>query len=102
MVFKIPDTKCGCVDTINKKISYASSLYHLCEYEDFKHFMPDFITPIDSLDYRRLMYKRLQASDGSYSMDLVLFDYLSLKIPADEQIKITLNPCKTPGFIIRS
>ncbi len=99
IVVKMPDSKCGCVDTTISKISYASSLYHLCEYEDFKHFMPDFIIPIDSLEYRRIMYNRLQASDGGYSMDLVLFDYLSLKIPADEQIKITLNPCKTPGFI---
>ena len=99
VIVKIPKTKCGCVDTTKTKIGFASSLGRQLEYIEFKHFLPEFIKSIDSSDYSHLFVYRSWSDRGSYSFDLIMFDEFSINIPADEQIKITMNPCKTHGFI---
>ena len=99
IVVKIPSIKCGCVDTTISKLGNAYPLSNLFDYQDFEHLYPDNVKGIDSNMYSDIFYQNFYSNHGSYSLKLIVFDYLSIGIPADEQIKVTLNPCKTPGFI---
>ena len=99
IIVEEPKTKCGCIDTAEYKFGNVYTLDYYLEYDDFKHYQPSYVKGIDSNDYHSIFYSRSYSNRGSYSFDMLLFDVYSFNIPADEQIKITINPCYTNGFV---
>ncbi|MBA3901431.1 MAG: hypothetical protein H0X62_14695, partial [Bacteroidetes bacterium] len=98
---------CSCIDTSYSmgNVGYAGSLSHLLEYPIFKNHIPGFVKPVDSLNYSSIFYTGLQTDNnwgaGFATMNLMMVKDFALKIPADEQIKLTFNPCRTEGYISR-
>jgi hypothetical protein len=68
-----------------------------------RKYIPAFLKPIDNLNYDSIFYINLQISTGTNSgfasLKLLLFKPLSFYLPSNNQLKITLNPCKTEGYI---
>jgi antitoxin component YwqK of YwqJK toxin-antitoxin module len=97
--------KCECNDTLMpaNKLRYAPLLKNLVEFNNLKRSIPSYIIPVDSLNYDATFYINLQTSSGNNSgfasMKLLLFKPFAFYIPANKQVKITLNPCITEGYI---
>ena len=103
-----PSVACGCIDTsyASNRIKFAPSLSSLLDYSDLTNRKSLWVQFSDSLNYKSIFYTGFQQSsglnnNGFASLNLMLFKEFALNIPADEQIKISLNPCRTNGYISR-
>lgn len=97
--------KCECIDTLysSNKIRYAPMLDNLLTFNKLKKNLPAFIKPIDNFNFNAVFYINYQFSNGNNggfsSLKLLLFKPFSFYLPSDQQLKLTLNPCKTEGYI---
>lgn len=103
-----PSVACGCIDTsyASNRIKFAPSLSSLLDYSDLTDRKSFWVQFKDSLNYKSIFYTGFQQSsglnnNGFASLNLMLFKEFALNIPADEQIKISFNPCRTNGYISR-
>lgn len=101
-----PKYDCGCVDTLENysKISFIPTLHGLVEFEKAKTFLPQYIVAGDETNYNSIFYRNFYPSGGSRdynssSLELVMFDPVAIRFPADEQLRLTFNPCETFGYI---
>ncbi|MGM0479347.1 MAG: toxin-antitoxin system YwqK family antitoxin [Bacteroidota bacterium] len=98
---------CKCYDTIYRAsdLKYVPLLKGLMDYSILTNNMPNYLKPVDSLNYNSLFYSSLQFDNnrnaGFASFSLIMFDEFSIAMPSDEQIKITMNPCSTPTYLDR-
>ena len=98
---------CNCVDTTHSvaRNGFAPSLNQLFSYDNLLSYIPNYLKPVDSLNYRSIFYTGFQNSNGSSSgfsaMNLMIFKEFAFNFPADEQIKLIFNPCITKGYISR-
>ena len=98
---------CSCIDTTHSaaRVGFAPSLNQLLDYNNLLSYIPNYLTPVDSLNYKSIFYTGFQNSNGYNSgfsaMNLMLFKEFAFKLPADEQIKLIFNPCITKGYISR-
>ncbi len=105
LVIKPLIEKCACADTTmsQSKLGYAPLLKHLVDLKTIKRNLPTFIKPFADFNYESIFYVNHQSNNGARtggtSLKLVLFKELSFFLPANQQIKITLNPCTTDGYI---
>jgi antitoxin component YwqK of YwqJK toxin-antitoxin module len=101
---KPPSFACECLDTTesSSRAGFAPMIRDLLEYPLLLKFLPGKVVPVDSLNYTSIFCTGLQTSSGNsggfYYMNLMLFRELSFSVPADEQLKICLNPCRTKGY----
>ncbi len=104
-IVKPKTQKCGCSDDRLSKnqIKFAQTVDGLISYQDLKSFIPEYIKPVNDLNYGSIFFRNYQFSNGHQSgfssLQLLMFKPLSFDIPANQQIRITLNPCETPGYI---
>ncbi|MEA3496507.1 MAG: hypothetical protein U9R42_10770 [Bacteroidota bacterium] len=102
---KQPTLHCSCIDTTlsYSKVKFMQTLAYMIEYSVFKKYLPDYIKPVDDLNYESIFYKNLYTSYNSElsfaSLSLTMFKEFSVNIPADEQLKLTLNPCRIKGYL---
>lgn len=95
---------CVCQDTKESlsTTTFAPPVDQLISYSRLLSFLPDNIVPEDSVSFSKIFYTAFQNSSsrdgGFYSMNFMMFQPHYFKIPSDEQIKITLNPCHTQGY----
>ncbi len=106
VVIEPPKYACACLDTLERlgRISFIPTLHGLVEFENLKTFLPPFLIVGDELNYDAIFYRNFFPSGGSRNynaanLDLVMFDPFALRFPADEQFRLTFNPCKTYGYI---
>lgn len=98
---------CACVDTTHStaRNGFAPMLLHLLEYDDLLNYIPKYLVPIDSLNYRSIFYTGFQNSNSSNSgfssMNLMMFKTFAFALPSDQQIKLIFNPCITKGYVSR-
>lgn len=98
---------CNCIDTTHSaaRNGFAPSLNQLLSYTNLLSYIPAYLKPVDSLNYKSIFYTGFQNSNGTSSgfsaMNLMLFKEFALAFPADEQIKLIFNPCVTKGYISR-
>ncbi len=98
VLVKIPKSECACIDTTSFKIGFVPTLNRLIDYQTLIDNLPAYIQSLDSNIYKHLFYSGFYSSSGSYSLNLIMFDKLSVEIPADKQLRLTFNPCHTKGF----
>lgn len=97
--------QCACADTSYgiKTIGFAPSLDMLLPYEEVKKSMFPAFHAVDSFNFNSIFYNRLvfdnNHGSGFSSMDLILLRELAFLVPAAPQLKVTLNPCRTPGYL---
>lgn len=103
LIIKPSDLACECIDTTQASgtIGFAPSLNYLLDYSKFKSRLPGYIVPVDSLNYHRIFYTGMQSSGDFLMMNLIMYAPFSFSLPANEQIKLTLNPCRTKGYLSR-
>ena len=95
---------CSCIDTVHNAnaIRFVPTLRTLVDYPILKSYFAKFIKPIDSLNYESLFYSNLQTDNnrdaGFASFSLVMFKEFAMYLPADEQLKLIFNPCRTKGY----
>ena len=105
LVVKAPTIACGCIDTTfsNNKIQWAPSLESLTSLKNVKKHVPPFLKLLNEEDYGSIFYINYNSAVGhgntSVQLDLLMHKDVSFLIPADQQIKISLNPCRTEGYI---
>jgi antitoxin component YwqK of YwqJK toxin-antitoxin module len=98
---------CACIDTTYSanRIGFAPMLNHVLEYEKLQTYIPKYLIPKDSLNYRSIFYTGFQNSNGSNSgfssMNLMMFKEFAFCLPSDQQIKLVFNPCTTMGYVSR-
>ena len=98
---------CACIDTTHStsRNGFAPMLDHLVDYSTLESYIPKFLVPVDSLNYKSIFYTGFQNSNGRNngfsSMNLMFFKELALMLPANEQIKLIFNPCITKGYVSR-
>lgn len=98
---------CSCIDTTHSagRVGFAPMLDGLLAYDDLLSYIPKYILPVDSLNYRSIFYTGFQNSNGRNSgfssMNLMLFKEFAFYIPSNQQIKLIFNPCATKGYISR-
>ncbi|MEX1190614.1 MAG: hypothetical protein WEA99_01490 [Brumimicrobium sp.] len=98
---------CKCSDTTYRTsdLKYVPLLKGLLKYSDLTNNIPNYLKPVDSLNFNSLFYSSLQfdnnRSGGFASFNLIMFDEFSIAMPSDEQIKLTMNPCSTPTYLDR-
>lgn len=102
-----PNTVCGCIDTsyASNRTKFAQSVSALIEYPKLLNHKAPWLMFADSLNYNSVFFTGLQTSSGTNSgfagLNLMLFKEFAFDIPADEQLRIILNPCRTKGYISR-
>ncbi|MFN0190276.1 MAG: toxin-antitoxin system YwqK family antitoxin [Bacteroidia bacterium] len=107
LVVQKPNKACGCIDTTyaSNRIKFAPSVSSLIEYPKLLNHKAPWIMFTDSLNYKSIFYTGLQTSSGNNSgfasLNLMLYKEFAFNIPADEQLKIILNPCRTKGYLSR-
>lgn len=98
---------CACIDTAYSanRIGFAPMLNHVLEYEQLQTYIPKYLIPKDSLNYRSIFYTGFQNSNGTNSgfssMNLMMFKEFAFCLPSDQQIKLVFNPCTTKGYVSR-
>jgi antitoxin component YwqK of YwqJK toxin-antitoxin module len=98
---------CACIDTTHStsRMSFAPSLSTLLEYDKLETFVPKYLIPVDSLNYRSIFYTGFQNSNGNSSgfssMNLMLFKEFAFYLPSNQQLKLVFNPCITKGYVSR-
>uniref|UniRef100_UPI00404A91FD hypothetical protein n=1 Tax=Flavobacterium sp. TaxID=239 RepID=UPI00404A91FD len=104
-VVKKSTKACGCTDErlSNNQIKFAQTVDNLLEYNKLRYYVPAYLKPVNNLNYGSIFFRNYQFSNGNRSgfssMQLLLFKEFSFDLPANQQVRITLNPCMTPGFI---
>ena len=107
LVVQKPNTACGCIDTsyASNRTKFAQSVSALIEYPKLLNHKAPWLVFADSLNYNSVFFTGLQTSSGTNSgfagLNLMLFKEFAFNIPADEQLRIILNPCRTKGYISR-
>ncbi len=98
---------CACIDTtysINRG-GFAPSFSSLLEYDLLLSYIPKYLSPVDSLNYRSIFYTGFQNSNGGNagfsSMNLMIFKEFAFYLPSNQQIKLVFNPCITKGYVSR-
>ena len=91
--------QCECVDTTLHKIGFANSLNRLLDYYTLVNNMPSYIQSLDSNAYKSIFYSGLFTGSGSYSLTMLMYKKLSFELPADKQLRLTINPCHTKGYV---
>lgn len=101
------DYPCACVDTSYSasRTKFAQSVSSLLEYEKLQNHLAPWLQVVDSFNYASVFFTELQTDNsngsGYCSMNLMLPKELAFTVPADGQIKVILNPCRTKGYISR-
>jgi antitoxin component YwqK of YwqJK toxin-antitoxin module len=101
---KLNNTVCSCIDTAisNSKMFLPGRVANLLELSTFRKSIPPYIRLVDSLNFNYLFYINSNFNNsqnqGNANLKLLLIKETNILIPADEQIKICLNPCLTPGY----
>lgn len=107
VVVTIPNHACACVDTAysSNRLRYAPSLKGQVEFDELVKFIPDYLKFTNQDAFESIFYTGYQPnnsrSQGSVNMNLLMFDPVWVNLPADEQIRVTFNPCRTRGYISR-
>jgi antitoxin component YwqK of YwqJK toxin-antitoxin module len=107
LVVQKPSTACGCIDTsyASNRTKFAPPVSSLIEYPKLLNYKASWLMFADSLNYNSIFYTGFQHSSGTNSsfasLNLMLFKEFAINIPADEQLKIILNPCRTKGYLSR-
>jgi antitoxin component YwqK of YwqJK toxin-antitoxin module len=102
---KPSSVECACVDTTysSGKMRFAQSVSSLIEYPQLLNYISPSIKLKDSLNYNALFFTNLQTDNnnnsGFASFNLQMFKDFSIMIPADEQLILNFNPCRTQGYI---
>jgi antitoxin component YwqK of YwqJK toxin-antitoxin module len=98
---------CSCIDTTQStsRNGFAPSLSGLLDYDVLQSYIPKYLFPVDSLNYRSIFYTGFQNSNGNNSgfsaMKLMLFKEFAFYLPSNQQIKLVFNPCITKGYVSR-
>lgn len=96
---------CQCLDTAQAMgtIGHANKLDYFFDYPTFQSNLPAYLIPVDSLNFRKIFFTRMHSGGGTgnyyFRLNLILFKPFQFKIPANKQIKLTLNPCRTKGYL---
>jgi uncharacterized protein len=104
---KPPSVSCACIDTTHStnRRGFAPLLNHLLEYDLLQSYIPKYLIPVDSLNYRSIFYTGFQNSNGHNagfgSLNLMMFKEFAFYLPSDKQIKLVFNPCITKGYVSR-
>jgi len=97
--------ECACVDTTysTSKVRFAQSVSSLIEYPQLLNYISPSFKLKDSLNFNSLFFTNLQTDNnrnaGFASFNLQMFKDFSIMIPADEQLIVNFNPCRTQGYI---
>lgn len=98
---------CSCIDTTHStsRNGFAPSLSGLLDYDILQSYMPKYLMPVDSLNYRSIFYTGFQNNNGTNSgfssMNLMMFKEFAFYLPSNQQIKLVFNPCITKGYVSR-
>jgi hypothetical protein len=98
---------CACIDTTHStsRGGFAPSLSSLLDYDQLLSYIPKYLSPVDSLNYRSIFYTGFQNSNGGNagfsSMNLMIFKEFAFYLPTNQQIKLVFNPCITKGYVSR-
>lgn len=99
--------ECACIDTSYSSgtVKFAQSASSLLEYEELENYLAPWLNPVDSLNFESNFFTGFQSDAGRNSgfagMNMMMFDEVAVDIPANKQMRISLNPCRTKGYISR-
>ncbi len=102
---KSTNIECACVDTVcsTSKLRFAQSVSSLIEYPQLMNYISPALKLKDSLNFNSLFFTSLQTDNnnnaGFASFELQMFKDFSIMIPADEQLILNFNPCRTNGYL---
>lgn len=102
---KSTNIECACLDTAfsTSKMRYAQSISSLIEYPQLLNYISPSFKLKDSLNFNSLFFTNLQTDNnnnaGFASFSLQMFKDFSIMIPADEQLILNFNPCRTNGYL---
>ncbi len=104
-IVKPKTQKCGCSDDRLSKnqIKFAQTVDALVAFNELRYHLPEYLKPVSQLNYGSIFFRNYQFSNGHQSgfssLQLLMFKEFSFDLPANQQVRITLNPCETPGYI---
>ncbi|MDN3725111.1 hypothetical protein QRD02_12010 [Aequorivita sp. SDUM287046] len=99
------ESSCRCYDTslAGGKIGFANLLNYFADYKSIKPYIPKSIFPVNAWNYDKIFYVNLNTHNdrrsGATNLKLLLFNDFSFYYPTKNHLNITLNPCKTEGYI---
>lgn len=102
---KSTNIECACIDTAfsTSKLRFAQSISSLIEYPRLMNYISPSFKLKDSLNFTSLFFTNLQTDNnnnaGFASFSLQMFKDFSIMIPADEQLILNFNPCRTNGYL---
>lgn len=102
---KSTNIECACLDTAysTSKMRFAQSISSLIEYPQLLNYISPSFKLKDSLNFNSLFFTNLQTDNnnnaGFASFSLQMFKDFSIMIPADEQLILNFNPCRTNGYL---
>ena len=98
---------CACVDTAQSRheVNYIPRLARLLDYDEFSILTPSFISPPDRETYEMFSYRGFHTGGSRTNfyatLKLWMYDEFSIRFPADDQIKMCFNPCRTDGYVTK-
>lgn len=101
------DFPCACVDTLypSGRVKFAQTISSLLEYERLQNYFAPWMDVTDSLNYKSVFFTGLQTDNrngsGFVSFNMMLFKEFAIDVPANKQLRVVLNPCRTKGYISR-
>ena len=101
------DYPCACVDTLypSGRVKFAQTIGSLLEYEKLQNYFAPWMSAADSLNYKSVFFTGLQTDNrngsGFAGFNLMLFKEFAIDLPANKQLRLVLNPCRTKGYISR-
>lgn len=101
------DFPCACVDTLypSGRVKFAPTISSLLEYEKLQNYFAPWMDVTDSLNYKSVFFTGLQTDNrngsGFASFNMMLFKEFAIDVPANKQLRVVLNPCRTKGYISR-
>ncbi|MFN8154802.1 MAG: hypothetical protein U0Y08_10970 [Bacteroidia bacterium] len=99
--------ECACIDTSYSSgtVKFAQSVSSMVDYDVFENYLAPWLKPVDSLNFESNFFTGFQAdgrnNSGFAGMNLMMFDEVAVDIPANRQMRLVLNPCRTKGYISR-
>ena len=106
VVLNRTEDPCTCLDTLRSAdvVRFYPSLKSIIDKENFLGSLPKTVVPIDELNFDKLFMSDFQNSQGTLgaafqSMSIVTKQLIEFEIPVKPELKITLNPCHTAGYL---
>ncbi len=99
--------ECACIDTSYSSgtVKFAQSVSSMVDYDVFENYLAPWLKPVDSLNFESNFFTGFQSDGRSNSgfagMNLMMFDEVAVDVPANRQMRLVLNPCRTKGYISR-